>query len=89
MTDLKKKMHMANGEAVPAEILGPFQSFLGQTKPGSSLQAGKCEHCGRGESNLSSPGAEVAGPEEQSDHVRPRVGEHSSLSTSIAVCLKL
>lgn len=82
-------MHTTDGEAVLTEILGPFQSILDHTKPGSSLQAGKCEHCGRGESNLNSPGAEVARTEEQRDHVRPRVGERSSLSTSIAVCLKL
>lgn len=57
---------MADGEAVPAEVLGLFHSLLAQAKPGSSsLQAGRCEHCGRGESTLESPGVEVAEPEEQ------------------------
>lgn len=62
----RRETHMADGEAVPAEVLGLFHSLLAQAKPGSSsLQAGRCEHCGRGQSTLESPGVEVAEPEEQ------------------------
>lgn len=62
----RRETHVADGEAVPTEVLGLFHSLLAQEKPGSSpLQAGICEHCGRGESTLESPGVEVAEPEDQ------------------------
>lgn len=62
----RRETHMADGEAVPAEVPGLFHSLLAKAKPGSSpLQAGRYEHCGRGESTLESPGVEVAETEAQ------------------------